>query len=281
MTALATPTDVRTGRRSAPVARLLRAELRWTFRRPRTLIAIGAVALIPILIAIGVKVSSGPAGGIFGALVSNGLALPVVALTVLVALFLPLIGAMSAADAIAGEAASGTLRGLLIAPVGRVRLLGVKAFGVAAVSLAATLAVSVVGVVAGLALFGTGGLVTLSGTTIGLGPALLRVLIAALWVAFQVFAVAAVALAISTLTEHPMVVMAATLAGLIVTTVLGSISSLSWLHPYLISTDWTSVVDVLRDPMPSANLLHGLGVAACYLVIGLAGALARMVTKDG
>jgi ABC-2 type transport system permease protein len=281
MTTLATPVGLRRSARSAPLDRLLRAELRWIFRRPRTLIAIGAVSLIPILIAVGVKVSSGPGGGIFGALVSNGLALPVVSLTVLVVLFLPLVGAMSAADAIAGEVAAGTLRGLLIAPVGRVKLLGVKAFGVAAVALAATLAVSLVGVVIGLALLGSGGLVTLSGTTIGVGPALLRVLIAALWVAFQVFAVSAVALAISTLTEHPMVVMAATLAGLIVMQVLGSVPSLGWLHPYLISNDWPSVVDVLRDPIPSGDLTHGLAVAACYMVIGLAGAVARMVTKDG
>ena len=50
------------------------------------------------------------------------------------ALLLPLAVAMAAADAIAGEAAHGTLRGLLLAPVGRLRLVGMKAFGVLVVA---------------------------------------------------------------------------------------------------------------------------------------------------
>jgi ABC-2 type transport system permease protein len=93
--------------------------------------------------------------------------------------------------------------------------------------------------------------------------------------------VCAVALAVSACTEHPMVVMAATLAGAVVFGVLGSIPSLSWLQPYLLTNSWTSLVDVLRDPMPTSGLLHGLAEATAYGVIGWSLALARMVTKDG
>ena len=38
---------------------------------------------------------------------------------------------------------------------------------------------------------------------------------------------------------------------------------------------------MLRDPMPTGGLLHGLAEAACYAVIGWSLALARMATRDG
>ena len=60
------------------------------------------------------------------------------ALTVAIPLFLPLTVSVAAGDAIAGEASHGTLRYLLIAPAGRVRLLLVKYLAAAAFCLAAT-----------------------------------------------------------------------------------------------------------------------------------------------
>ncbi len=66
-------------------------------------------------------------------------------MTIALALLLPLAVAMAAADAIAGESAQGTLRGLLISPVSRLRLVGMKAFGVLVVATLATLAIAVVG----------------------------------------------------------------------------------------------------------------------------------------
>jgi ABC-2 type transport system permease protein len=270
----------------APLGRMLWSELTWVLRRPRTLVSLALLGLVPIVVAIGVLVADqgregGSGGGLFTALAGNGLMLPVFALSLCLALLLPLVGAMSSADALAGEAAHGTLRGLLVAPVSRVRLVGIKAFGVAAVVLTATLVISVVGVVTGLVLVGSHGMVTLSGSSVSLGSALVRVLVAALWATVQVWAVAAVALAVSAFTEHPMVVMAVTLAGAIVFGVLSAIPALDWLRPFLLTDGWPAIVDVLRDPMPSTGLLNGLWRAACYLVIGLSVTLARVVTKDG
>ena len=200
-------------------------------RRPRTLVMLGLFALIPVLIAIGVTVAdrrAGPGRGLIGAVAGNGLVLPIAAMTVSLALLLPLAVAMAAADAIAGEAASGTLRGLLLAPVGRLRLVGMKAFGVLVVAVAAVLALAVVGVLAGLLVVGgaDGQLVTLSGTTLGLGEALGRVALVVVWTVGQLAAVGAVALAVSAWTEHPLVVLAAVLGGLIVFGVLGAIPAL-------------------------------------------------------
>lgn len=286
MTTIALPsasTELRASR--APLSRLLWSEVVWVFRRPRTWISLILLALVPVVIAIGIQIGGGPrgagGGSIFSVIAGNGFVLPVVALAASLTLLLPLISAMWAADAIAGEASHGTLRGLLIAPISRVRLLGVKAFGVAVAVLAACVLITLVGLITGLIVVGSQGMLTMSGTTLSTGAAIGRLAIAAGWVAVQVWAVAAVALAISTWTEHPLVVLAATIAGAIVFGVLSAIPSLSFLQPYLLTNSWTSLTDVLRDPIQFDGLIHGLEEAGCYLVIGLSVALARMVTRDG
>jgi ABC-2 type transport system permease protein len=284
-TTLATPAVPATRSAStAPLGRLVWSELTWVFKRPRTWIALILLALVPVVIAIGTRIggSGGRGGpGLIGDLVGNGFVLPIVALTITLTLLLPLVGAMWSADALAGESAHSTLRYLLVAPVSRVRLLVVKSFGVATAVLTACVLIAVVGMVIGYVVLGSHQLLTLSGTELTFGQALARVAIAVGWVTVQVWAVCAVALAVSACTEHPMVVMAATLAGAVVFGVLASIPALNWLQPYLLTTSWASLVDVLRDPMPTGGLLHGLAVAGCYALIGWSLALARVVTKDG
>ncbi|MBP2320802.1 ABC-2 type transport system permease protein [Kibdelosporangium banguiense] len=270
----------------APLGRLLRSELRWIFRRPRTLILLGLLALYPILFGIGTQVIDAPvrANGnqsIVAAVAGNGLMLPVIVLSTTMLFFLPLGTTMTASDALAGEASHGTLRGLLLSPVSRVRLLAVKAFGVAVVSMAATVMTAVIAFVTGLIIAGPGSLVTISGTTLPVGEALWRVVIATLWVTVQMWAIGAIALAVSAATEHPLLVMASVIGGLFVFGLLSSIPVLDWLHPFLITQSWDSIVDVLRDPMPWDGLITGLLRAVCYIVIGYSLALARMVTKDG
>jgi ABC-2 type transport system permease protein len=271
--------------RSAPLGRLLAAELRWVLRRPRTLVLLGVFALVPVLIAVGVAVAdrrAGPGRGLIGAVAGNGLVLPVAAMTVSLALLLPLAVAMAAADAIAGEAAAGTLRGLLLAPVSRLRLVVMKASGVLVVAVAAVLTLAVVGVLAGLLVVGgaDGQLVTLSGTTLGLGDALGRVALVALWTVGQLAAVGAVALAISAFTEHPLVVLASVLGGLIVFGVLGAIPTLGWLQPYLLTSGWAAGADALRDPLPLGGMAEATLRALCYFAVGAGVTVARMLRRD-
>ncbi|MCP2262631.1 ABC-2 type transport system permease protein [Streptoalloteichus tenebrarius] len=274
----------------AGTLRLIRSELRWVLRRPRTLVALGLLALVPVAIGVTLTLTDGiRAGGgaerggpsLLAAVAGNGLVLPVAALSITMVLLMPLVVSMAAADALAGEAAHGTLRGLLLAPVGRVRLVMVKAVGVLVVAVLAAGLVAVTGWLTGMVLIGGDGLVTLSGTTVPLGTATLRVALVAGWVAAQMAAVGAVALAISAATDHPLVVMAASMAGLILFGVLRSLSALDWLHPVLLTEGWISVADVLRDPMPTEGLLTGLLRAGCYVLIGLSVAVARTATREG
>jgi ABC-2 type transport system permease protein len=283
-TAPATPTATRT---SAPLGRLAAAEVRWVLRRPRTLVLLGLLGLIPIALGVGIALTGGPGDGdgpgLVAAVAGNGLVLPIAALGLALSLLLPLTVTTAAADALAGEAAHGTLRGLLLAPVGRGRLVVMKAVGVLAVAALAVLVVAVVGVLTGLVVVGGPGgtMITLSGTTLGLGEALGRVALVAGWTIGQLLGVAAVALAISAFTEHPLVVLAAVLGGLIVFGVLTAIPSLEWLQPLLLTTGWTAGADALRDPLPLGDLISSSLRALVYLVLGVAVTLWRMRRRDG
>lgn len=279
-------------RTKAPLGRLLRSELRFMIRRPRTLVAFGLLVIGPILAGIAMAVATdvptgggGPSDqaieGVAALVANNGLILPVFVLMLCMVMLLPMLGAMWSADALAGESQTGALRGLLLAPVSRVRLLAVKAFGVAVLTFVAVAIITVVGIIAGLTILGGDGLLTMSGTTLPFGQSLGRLALLAVLVTIQVWAVAAIALAISAATEHPLVVMAAALGGIIVFTILNNISALDWLHPFLLTDGWDGLADVIRDPMPTDGIMTGVLRAACYIVIGYSLALAKMSTKDG
>lgn len=276
-------------RTTAPLGRLAAAEVRWVLRRPRTLVLLVLLGLIPVALGVGIALTGGPGDGdgdgpgLVAAVAGNGLVLPIAALGLALTLLLPLTVSTAAADALAGESSHGTLRGLLLAPVGRGRLVAMKAVGVLAVAVLAVLVIAVVGVITGMVVVGGPGgtLITLSGTTLGLGEALGRVALVAGWTVVQLLAVAAVALAISAFTEHPLVVLAAVLGGLIVFGVLAAIPSLEWLQPLLLTSGWAAGADALRDPLPLDGLASSSLRALVYLVLGVAVTVWRMRRRDG
>ncbi|MFD2024244.1 ABC transporter permease subunit [Promicromonospora aerolata] len=284
-------------RRRAPVWRLVRAEVRWIFRRPRTLVVLGLLAALPVITGVAVDLTldggaaapvgtgpGGPSGGgppIFVTMATSAFVLPLGSLMTLLMLMLPLTVAMAGGDALAGEQSHGALRGWLLAPVSRGRLLLVKSVGVLVVALVAASLVVVSGLVTGLVLAGTDGLVSMSGTELSFGAVLWRLAVAVGWATVYLMAVGAVALAISASTEHPMLVVVGVLGGLIVSVVLLQISALDWLHPYLLPSSLPNLIDLIRDPVSFDGLGEGAFRALCYLVIGLSVAYARLTTRDG
>lgn len=271
-------------RTAAPLGRVVLAELRWVLRRPRNLFALLGLAALPVLIGTVIALTGGPSPGdgppLMASVASNGLVLPIFTLILAQNLLLPLVCSMVAADALAGESSNGTLRGLLLAPVSRVRLVWVKATGVLVMTVLAVAVIGISGAITGLVVVGSDGLVTLSGTTLPLGEALGRVALAVGWSAVQMLAVGAIALAISSLTDHPLVVMAVTVGTIIVFGVLGAIPSLGWLEPWLVTSGWYSIADFLRDPVATHELLPSTWRALCYIVVGVSATIARMATKD-
>jgi ABC-2 type transport system permease protein len=276
-------TDVASTRTASGLA-LLGTELSVLFRRKRTWAMLAALAAVPILIAIAVRVTRAGSGGAGPAFLdrieNNGLFVVFVALGVCVPLFLPLTVGVVAGDTIAGEASNGTLRYLLIAPAGRIRLLAVKYIGAAAFCLAATLVVCVAGALIGFALFPSGSVTILSGDTVSLGDALGRSLLVALYVTVSLLGLSAIGLFLSTLTDVPVGAMAATIILSVASEVLDQLPQLDWLHPWLFSNYWLGFGDFLRDPISWSNFGTNAGLQAGYLVVFAALAYGRFAVKD-
>jgi ABC-2 type transport system permease protein len=263
---------------------LIGSELATLFRRRRTIALLAALAAIPVLIAIAVRVTEGrrEAGGpaFIGSITQNGLFVAFTALIVSIPAFLPLTVGVVAGDTIAGEASLGTLRYLLTAPIGRLRLLVVKFIGALAFVAAAVLTLVVFGVLIGAILFPIGPVTLLSGTTVGFWGFLGRALLMAAYAALSLVGLTALGLFVSTLTTVPVGAMAATIVLAVVVQIADGLSQLNWLHPYLFSHYWFGLGDLLRAPIVwdsfAQNALLQLGY---LLVFGLL-AWARLSTKD-
>ncbi|GAA3507952.1 ABC transporter permease [Streptosporangium album] len=265
--------------------RLLGSELGLIFRRPRNISMLGVLALVPLLIGVALRAFGGGDAGdggpaIFGQVTGNGLFLTFAALSVLVQLLLPVAVVVVAGDGIAGEAGIGTLRYLLAAPAGRGRLLGVKYAGAVVFSLAAVTLVALSALLVGVLLFPAGPITLLSGTTIPLLDGILRIGVVVLYVSAGMAALAAVALALSTLTEVAVGAIASAVVLVIVAQVLGVIPQLAGLQPYLLTHWWNGFDGVLRDPVATGEMGQGLLVFAAYIAVFGSIAWARFTSKD-
>ncbi len=274
---------VSTRPRARVSTRFLRSELKIIFGRRRNIAGLAVLAVVPVILAISVRVSSPSQGGgpdLIIAIAGNGLFVAFGALALELPLFLPLAVSAISGDSIAGEANLGTLRYLLTVPAGRTRLLVIKYTAIVIFALAATFLVALVGTIMGLALFGGGDMTTLSGTQIPLADSVWRLVLSSLYLAAQFSALGAIGLFISTLTEQPI---GATIAIVLVDVlmfILDSISQLAWLHPWLLVHWWTAFADLVRDPIATESIQRGLITAAVYAGVFWLAAWARLSTKD-
>jgi len=248
-------------------------------------------AVFPLLIGIGLKAADpqqggsarGPGSGsaaYFSQLAGNGVFLTFVALSLLLLLVLPMIVGVVAGDSIAGEAGYGTLRYLLAVPAGRTRLLAVKYAAIVVWAVAATFIVSVVALISGVALFGVGPVTLLSGTTVPLGDGLVHVLWVTLYVCAAMASFGAIALAISTFTEHAIGAIAAALIIAVGSEIVQNIPQFAAVNPYLPTDWWLDFDSLLRTPIDTTTLWHGLLSFAVYTVIFLSIAWARFTSSD-
>jgi ABC-2 type transport system permease protein len=260
---------------------LLGSELSVMFRRWRTWAMLGALAAVPILIAVAVRLTGRGRGPAFlDQITSNGLFVAFTALVVCVPLFLPLTIGVVAGDTIAGEASHGTLRYLVIAPAGRLRLLAVKFAGCAVFCVAAALVVALAGAAIGALLFPIGPVTLLSGAVVPLGDAAVRLLLIGLYIVVSLLGMCAIGLFLSTLTDVPVGAMAATAVLAVVSQVLDQLPQLDALHPWLFSHYWLGFADFLRAPLVWDSFLSNLWLQAGYVAVFGALAIGRFLTKD-
>ena len=263
-------------------------ELQKMLRRPRTWVIIGMLVALPTLVAILLAVTDlGPRPGtgppFLSAVLNDGALFPLAALGVVLPLFLPIAVAVLGGDAIAGEAQTGTLRYLLVRPVGRTHLLLAKLLTVVAFVLLAVLVVAAVSYVEGRLLLGqapASGTVSFSGSTLTQQQLIGRTALALGYVVVSMLGVAAVALFFSTATSSSIGAALGTIGLLIASTVLLGLDAAEVLHPYLPTRYWLSFVDLFRDPILWDNVGRGLAVQLAYLLVFTLAAWANFSTKD-
>jgi ABC-2 type transport system permease protein len=264
---------------------MFRVELIRAVRRWRTYLFAAGLAAVPILIVVSLSVSGPPqaspdAPPFLTLIVGNGLFAPLTALALIQPFFLPLGAGLVSGDSIAGEASAGTLRYLLVRPVGRVRLVLSKYGFVMAQVVAGVVWVVVVGLVAGGIAFGYGPIPTLSGPTVNTAGTLLRIAGTAGFLVAGVAGIAAIGMFVSVLTDSAPGAAVAPVGIAIVSQILDHVDSVRVIHPYLISHRWLAYLDLFRSPIEWGNIERGLVTFAVYSVVFLGLALAVFRRKD-
>lgn len=270
--------------RPYPVGLFL-SELRLTFRRWRTYALLLGYAAVPVLLGVVIWLATDPGESahgpnFIGSVVLNGVFLVFVSMFFLLPFFFPVGVAVVAGDSLAGEAHLGTLRYLLVSPAGRVRLLAAKLVAVLVFCLAAVLTVYAVSAAVGAVLFPRGDVPSLSGSTLSYAEGLWRGFVLTGYVAASLTGVAAIGVFVSSLTESPIAAMAATVAVPLVSQILDAVPQVEVIHGYLPTHYWMTFADLLRDPIHPDNLVAGLVVQLCYVLVFASAGYARITTRD-
>ena len=264
-------------------------ELTKLFGRRRTWVVILLLNLLPTIVAAllawtGIAPRPGTGPAFLSAVMANGSLFAIAALAIVLPLFLPVSIAVVAGESVAGEAQAGTLRYLLVRPVGRTRLLVRKLAAITVFVLVAVLSVAGVGFLVGRLLLGnapiSGAVLSLSGSALTPGQVAWRSAAAIAFVTISMLGVASLALLLSTLTDSPQSATLGALAFLIGSSLLLTVDAARPLQPYLPTRYWLSFVDLYRDPMLWSNIERGIGLQLVYVAAFLGAAWANFTTRD-
>ncbi|WP_433380178.1 ABC transporter permease [Actinoplanes sp. CA-142083] len=274
---------------------MIRVELAKLFRRPRTYVIAGLLCALPLIVAIFLATTRippppGQGGAFLSAVLSNGALYPAAAMALVLPVFLPVSVAVLAGDAVAGEASAGTLRYLLVRPVGRSRLLVAKLISLIVFVLFAILAVLVTSYVTGVLLFGVStssagvalppDVTSLSGVTITPAGLAMRLLGTVAYIVVSMLGVAAIALFLSTVTDSALGAAMGALAVLVTSQVLVTLDAAAAIRPYLPTRYWLAWIDFFREPVLWRDIERGAGIQLVYLAVLLGAAWANFLTKD-
>jgi ABC-2 type transport system permease protein len=302
---------------------MIRVELVKLLRRPRTWISVALTCALPFVVAIFITITHlapppGQGSAFLSAVLQDGALYPAAALALVLPVFLPVATAVVAGDSIAGEATTGTLRYLLVRPVGRTRLLVAKLVSVVVYVLLVVLAVTVTAYATGVFLLGpsraaavgqvppgggaaagggvagpgvagqvptagqaAGGAVTsLSGAPLSFLQLTERIAGAIAFITVSMLGVAAIALFLSTITDSALGSALGALAALVASEVLVTLNAATVIQPYLPTRYWLAWIDFFRQPVFWRDIQRGFGIQAVYVVVFLAAAWANFSTKD-
>ena len=257
-------------------------ELRKLAAQKRTYIGLGCALLVPLIfIASLLADDGGPEGIPFGDYVrESGLAIPLVGLFFGAFWFFPLITALVAGDIVASEDGNGTLKTILTRSVDRWQIFVGKVLAAFTYALAALLIFVGVGLVLGGLIWGFDPLISLSGTRISVGRSLLLIGGTMLVYFMPTLGIASLALLLSTVTRNSAAAVVATLMLSLIMQLLGIVSALDFLRPYLLPTQFNAWQGLLREPIDWAPVVRAAWISALFAVPALAWAFTAFLRRD-
>lgn len=291
--------------------KLLKIELFKIFKRPRTYISFGAIAAIVILFQMGMKFDgktyldlvlsnvsdSFEVSDEFKSKLLNGYFICFAILNILL-IQMPLLVALVAGDAIAGEANMGTLRLSLTKPVSRTSYILVKFMASFIYTLFLLLWLALLGLFGSMLIFGTNSLVIFRSEVIeqmNHYDVLWRYVAAFGYAAVALTTVAALAFFLSVFAENSIGPIIATMSMVIVLTILSEMNIPLYdrtIKPYLFTTHmvaWKGFFYVQADAdnrtidgtiynLPA--ILRSLGVLIAYIALFLGSTIWVFRKKD-
>ena len=260
---------------------LLSIELFKIFSRPRTYIGFVAITVIVVLIQLALYVdgnnyiqfgmqSLSQGFDIEGKVLNGYLVCFIILQTLLI--HVPLLIALVAGDAIAGEANMGTLRTLMTRPVGRFELLAAKFAACTVYTLALLVWMAVLSLFVSIWIFETGDLMVLKSeevVIIARNDVFWRYGAAFLFAALSMIMVSALAFLLSIFAENAIGPIVSTMSIVILFTILTTLDIpffQQW-RPYLFTTHMIGWKAFFDDPIPWTAISRSAGVLLAHILL--------------
>lgn len=262
----------------------IRVEMARQIRRRRTQIAIGFMAILPLILWAAFTLgsdSSGPSTSSFIDLAKSSAAnFVMVTLFFASSFLLIVVVSLFFGDTVASEASWSSLKYLLAMPVPRMRLLRQKLVVAALLSALAVVVLVVAAAIVGLIAFGTGPLTTPTGVTFTGGQEWVRIALVVAAIAGQLAWVAGLAFLMTVATNVPLGAVGTAVLLSIVSQILDQITALGDLRNWLpthYSLGWTGA---LVDPISWFDISRGTFESVAYAAVFIAAAFLVFRRKD-
>lgn len=277
---------------------MIGVELALLLRRRRVWLCWLLLCALPALVAVllaatGLVPPPGRGAAFLSAVTTNGQIYPAAALALVLPVFLPITVAVVAGDTVAGEAATGMLRYLLVRPVGRLRMLTAKLVSVAVFVLLAVVFVTLTSYLVGIAAFGLGGtgggtaavtgfgaVPSLSGPVIEPVDLVTRTILTVGYLALCMLTLGAVGIFFSTLTDSPLAAALGVLAVVVTSGSLQPLDAAGAIEQFLPTAHWLAWIDLFRDPILYDAVGRGALVQLGWIAVAFGAAWANLATKD-
>lgn len=272
---------------------MFRLELYKIFRRPRTYISFGIILAIALLIQVamlfdgqtflGFMLQGVEQFDIQGNVLNGYLITYIILQTLLI--HIPLLVALVAGDAVAGEANMGTLRLLLTKPISRPRIILVKFAASVFYSLCLIIWLAIVGLTISLIVFGEGDMINLKSDAFVMilkDDVMWRYTAAFGFAALAMTTVAALSILLSVFADNSIGPIMGTMGIIVVLTIFSTLGLPIFdnIKPYLFTTHMIGWKGFFDDPVPYTAIARSAGILAGYIILFIGSAIYFFSKKD-